>query len=461
MRSRILRPWPGVLAVVGLLLVSACAPKALPPPVAPTTPQFPNFIYPAVGSEVDAAIRTRQEVAWQYLQAGDVRVAEREFNAILRTQPDFAPSEAALGWTALARRQPAEALTRFDRAVQHQAGYASALVGRAQALLALGRNQEAVEAFEAAAAADPTLDLSASIAVLRLRGAQDAVTTARQAAERGDLEKAQAAYTQAIAESPDSGFLYRELAIVEGRAGKAAESIAHFRKAISLDPGDVRSQVLLGDALLAAGDSAGAIAAYTAARRLDASPEILAKLDAAAERAARERLPEQYRQLPSAAEVTRADVAAALGIEAPALVAAVPPRQGALMTDVRSHWAATWILQVVRAGLMEPMPNHTFQPDERVRRGDFAAIAARALDALAQSRPAATPATTDTTISDVPQGSPAYPAIARVVGAGVLPLDNGAFEPSRPLTGAELIAAAARLSALAAPETSSSRPANP
>jgi tetratricopeptide (TPR) repeat protein len=275
------------------------------------------------------------------------------------------------------------------------------------------------------------------------------VTTARQAAQRGDLDQARAAYTQAIAESPESGFLYRELAIVQGRQGATAEAIASFRKAISLDPSDVRSHVLLGDALLAAGDTAGAVTEYTAAHRLDPSPEIAAKLEAADERAARERLPAAYKSIATAPAVTRADVAAALAIEAPALLAALPQRQGALMTDVRGHWAATWILQAVRAGLMEPLPNHTFQPDGPVRRADFAAIAARGLTLLAATAPGGSEAPRPA-VSDVPPGSPAYPAVAQVVGAGVMQLDNGAFEPQRPLTGPELVAAAARLGELAA-----------
>jgi len=119
------------------------------------------------------------------------------------------------------------------------------------------------------------------------------------------------------------------------------------------------------------------------------------------------------------------------------------------MTDVRGHWAATWILEVVRAGLMEPLPNHTFQPDARVRRADFAAIAARGVTALAALQAGGDEAPRPE-VSDVAPGSPAYPAVAQVVGAGVMQLANGAFEPQRPLTGSELIAAAARLGALAA-----------
>jgi len=51
---------------------------------------------------------------------------------------------------------------------------------------------------------------------------------------------------------------------------------------------------------------------------------------------------------------------------------------------------------------------------------------------------------------DVPPGHPTYPAVAQVVAAGVLPLADGSFAPTRPVSGAELITAADRLEALAA-----------
>ena len=54
-----------------------------------------------------------------------------------------------------------------------------------------------------------------------------------------------------------------------------------------------------------------------------------------------------------------------------AVIARARPRQS-IVTDVRSHWAQQWILNVVRAGVMDTQPNYTFQPNARVRRGDLA-----------------------------------------------------------------------------------------
>ena len=50
-----------------------------------------------------------------------------------------------------------------------------------------------------------------------------------------------AAYQQAIAASPESAFLYRDLGSVERQAGQLAEALEHYRKAVELDATDARS----------------------------------------------------------------------------------------------------------------------------------------------------------------------------------------------------------------------------
>jgi tetratricopeptide (TPR) repeat protein len=439
----------GVIA--WLTVCAACAARTAPPPPVGGAPSFPDFVFPAPTGTDDPATSERQEIAWRWLQAGDLRTAEREFRAILGRQPQFAPAESGLGYVLLARRQPDEALDRFSSALKHAPAYAPALAGRAQALLALGRDGEALVSLEAAAAADPSLELGPRIEVLRFRGTEDRIGSARQAAEQGRLDEARAAYEQAIALSPDSAFLFRELAAVEARAGQPAKALEHLQKAVSLDPADQRSHVLLGDALLAQNDPEGAARAYAAAHAIDPTPEVAAKLAAARDRLALARLPPEYHAIAGLSEVTRGDVAAVLGNRLPDLLAR-RTRPGALVTDVRSHWASAWILAVVRAGVMDPLPNHTFQPQQQVRRVDLAQIASRVLALIATARPGAAAAwqSTPVTIADVPAHHPTYGAVSQAIAAGVLPLASGVFAPSRPVSGPELLAAVDRLEALAA-----------
>ena len=216
--------------------------------------------------------------------------------------------------------------------------------------MALGRNGEALSSYEAAAAADPSLDLGPRIEVLRFRGAGDAVQQARRAAEKGELDAARDAYERALAASPDSSFLYRELGAVEARAGRGARALELFRKATALDPGDARSHIFAGDVLAADGHFDEAEREYTAAAGIEPSREIEQKLQDVRQRGEIAKLPAEYRAIPTAAEVTRGDVAAVLGVRLGSWFTSVRTAQPPLLTDIRTHWAATWILSVVGAG---------------------------------------------------------------------------------------------------------------
>ena len=74
---------------------AACAPKMDPAPPAIGAPRFPDFIYPAAPPSLGTpASLERHDVGWRWLQAGDLRAAERNFTAALKLTPEFYPAEA-------------------------------------------------------------------------------------------------------------------------------------------------------------------------------------------------------------------------------------------------------------------------------------------------------------------------------------------------------------------------------
>jgi tetratricopeptide (TPR) repeat protein len=436
-----------------LVLAAGCAPKTVAvPPTVP--PRFPDFIFPVPppGVGTPAALE-RHDLGWRWLQAGDTRTAERSFNAVLKESPGFYPAEAALGYAALARKDHDQAAQHFDRAVVGNPRYAPALAGRGEALLALGERDEALQSFEAALAADPKLEtLRSRVEVLRFRGLQDDLAEARKLADSGKLREARAAYETAIAASPQSPFLYRELAIVEQRDKDLASALTHARKAAELDPNDSRSQVLIGEIHEAQGDLAKAIEAYSVALTLEPNEELAGKVESLRERAAFEAMPAEYKTIESSPTVTRGQLAALLGVRLDELLKRSRSRNAVVMTDARGHWAAPWILSAVRAGLMEVYPNHTFQPEAIVRRADLAQAASRALGVIAAENPrvGAVWRNPKRQFPDVSPGHLSYPAAATAVEAGVMaPLEDGAFGLGRPVTGAEAVAAVRALEDLA------------
>ena len=442
-----------IAVVVALVVMAACGPKTVPLPTV-SFPRFPDFVAPIVPEAFAGTAAAQNEVrGWTFLQAGDLKNAAREFAAALRTTPAFYSAEIGLGYVELARRDPKAALAHFDRALERQAADPSALVGRGEANLALNREAEALAAFEAARAADPALtEIARRVDVLKFRVAEQRLADARTASAAGRLDDAIGAYTAAIASSPDSAFLYRELAGVERQRGDATAALAHYRTALDLDPADAGSLTGIGDVLDARGDFDGAVQAYTSALAIEQSAALQAKLDAVRARAELARLPGQYREIDAAPQVTRGDLAALIGVRLAALLQPDRRVDAEPITDVRGDWAASWILTVARAGIMEPFANHAFQPRTVVRRIDLAQAVERLLTRIAPLAPAAAKAWESTRwpFPDLAPGHLAYAAASTSVAAGVLTTGpDGSFQPSSVVSGAEAVEAIRRIEALA------------
>jgi tetratricopeptide (TPR) repeat protein len=444
----VLRRWRiGVLLL--LVLASACAKRVAAPVV--TAPRHPDYIAPLVPPDAPPALRAGIERGWQYLQGGDLRSAEREFGAAQKGSPQSSSADSAFGYLALARGRAEDALPAFDRALAREPQFVSALVGRGYALVDLRREAEAVAAFEAAVKADPTLtDLQARVDVLRFRATQDLLARAKTATDAGRLDDARVAYEQAITTSPDSAFLYRDLATVERKAGLPDRAVDHLRKAIDLEPGDARALATLGELLEERGDVVTALSTYEAARGADPSAVPASTITRLRDRVAALKLPSQYRDIPGAPRVTRADVAALVGVRLEPLVARAAERQ-VVITDIRGNWAQQWITSVVRAGIMDTLPNYEFDPQTVVRRGDLARTVSRLLALVGGVKPGASKKWDDArvAVADVPAGHLSYPAVSVAVASGVMPLDNGTFRLLDPVTGAEAVDIIGRIEALA------------
>jgi tetratricopeptide (TPR) repeat protein len=440
------------LGLVALtFLAAACATRPTLPPT-PTTLQYPEFMYPLVPRELAAAgPAARIDVGWRYLQSGDLASAEREFAAALKPTPDFYPGHAASGYVAFARKDYEQALAAFDAAVKTAPAYVPGLVGRGQALLALDRDDAALDAFEAALAIDGSLaDLRQRVNVLRFQRLGAIIAIARAAAGTGRLEEAEQAYGRALAASPESAFLHRERAQVARRRGNVPAALESFRRAAELDPADVTSLLQIAELLEGQGNLAAAEAAYRRAAGVEPSPEIDSRLAALAARAREAALPAEFRAIDGAKQLTRADLAALIGVRLDDALRDVPVQE-VVMTDVAGHWAAAWITQVARAGVIEPFANHTFQPRVAVTRADLARAVSRLVALLAVSRPELQPhLAARPGIADMPPAHLGYPAAAVAVASGVMQLSDGArFDPARPATGTEAAEAVGRVRMLA------------
>jgi hypothetical protein len=170
------------------------------------------------------------------------------------------------------------------------------------------------------------------------------------------------------------------------------------------------------------------------------------------QKAAFDLMPVEYKAIDVSANVTRAQLAALLGVHLEDLLRRARGSNPVLTTDTRASWAAPWIMAVTRAGVMEPFPNHTFLPNAVVRRGDLAAAVSRVLSLIAAEKPRLAARWRDPRpkFTDLAPAHLGYPAAARSVSAGVLaPLEGDTFQLSRAVTGTEALDAVSKLAALA------------
>jgi tetratricopeptide (TPR) repeat protein len=434
-----------------LVLTVACG-KTVAPPVV-TTPRYPDYITPTLAQADPRLANTVKEhdTAWQWFQAGDLQRAETGFQAVLKRSPQFYPSETALGYVALARNNAGQALERFDHVLQSNANYVPALVGRGEALLSESREADALAAFEAAVKLDPQLQaIARRVEVLRARALQDNVAAARKAAQANRLDEAARLYEQAIAASPQSAFLVRDLADVEARQGKTDQALARYRRVIEMEPSDAASRIRIGEILDARGDIDAALQIYSEANTLEPSAELRRRISALEARLAYLKLPAEYRAIPDQPAITRGDLASLIGIRLQSMLESTTA-QPVVITDTRAHWASDWIMAAAQAGVMEPYENHTFQPRAGVTRSDLAQAVARLLKIIGATRPQLLKdwQSRQQKMADVGVSNLHYADASLSVAAGILPLaDGGVFQLSRPVSGAEAIDAVSRIERL-------------
>jgi Tfp pilus assembly protein PilF len=438
----------GVLA--GVIVVAAACASA--PPAAPGSPKYPDLTAPDIPASlrVTQAVRDQHAEAWRRLQAGDLRGASRGYTEILRVSSSFYPAEAGLGSVALASRDFKPAAIRFRAALGANNAYLPAWRGLVDAEAGAGNDTEAMAALERLLVLDGSRESDRTrLDLLRLREVQGLIEAGIRARQAGHLDEADGLLTRALAKSPSSTAVLRELTQVEIAAGQFDEAEVHARRAVEIDATDAGALAGLASVFEAQGRLREAAAQLALAATIDPAAW-RGKAEAARARAAEAAVPPEMKAIATATSVTRGQLAALIDARFKTLLRPVPNRAPDVATDARTYWAADAIINVTRAGVMDVYANHTFQPAGIVRRADLAAAVAKLAALATENKPAQFTAwqSARPTFADVAPANLFYRSAALAVSTGAMSAPADKFDPTRAATGAEVLAALGRIEQL-------------
>jgi protein O-GlcNAc transferase len=138
-----------------------------------------------------------------------------------------------------------EAVDRLSPYAAKPDADADVLIAYGVALADANRPADAIAAFERARAADPSSGLAlANIATTYL--------------QRGDLQRAEAGFAEALRIDSSLGRAENGLGVVAARKRDYSSAIEHWKRAVILDPHDYQTLFNLGDLLIQLGRQAEA-----------------------------------------------------------------------------------------------------------------------------------------------------------------------------------------------------------
>jgi tetratricopeptide (TPR) repeat protein len=407
-----------------------------------TLPPRANLANPATGIEVPKQLKKDYDKLWTRFLLGkeDVKVST-EADKLLKKDKNFIPAlmiqfyvHYYAGRTGEAERIIAGILER-----RPEDRFALKFLGD----LAYSRNEHerVVELYGRLLALDPT---QPELEARRHKAVTLAVETilrgAGRAAQEGRFADAERQQRHALRVAPDDGVLHGQLAVLLLRQRKSEEAIVEFRRQMELG-GPVDAKRGIAEALMDLGRTDEAQAMLDQlngpAPQVESSAPNVAELEDLGRWG--NDLP-RFREIGSSTTISREQLAWIVARYFPQIIDLRQSPQ--IVTDIEGSWATSEIQRVIAVGLLDPLPNHTFQPARTVTRGEFAQVVARLIRSLSLSLKDAPPITAP----DLVPGSSLYRELQLVLDHGLLGLDDaGNFNVLAPLRGEEAVNAAEKL----------------
>ena len=424
------------LGALSILLVS-CATVAPPPPnlYIENLPQ--TLVTPLTLEE-----RIQMDTAWDYLRQGRLDKAEKAF---LRLGPENPLYAVGLGYIALLREDFPTAEEALKLALVEGSSSLLAQLGLAQLYQKTGEEDQAFNSFREILKIDPlNVWAKEGYAALKLKKTEQAVSSAREAAARGDNAAAKESYFKALHYSPESIGVHLALAGLYKRESQISSALVHLKAAATSAPNNIEVLQAYAETLAEAKQYDQSLEWYRRVLELDSqNQEARKRVEELKNKLGIVELPSRYNDIPFSPAVTREDIAALLAVKLKDVLpeaAGQPP----IIIDISASWASKFILKVTSLGLLNVHSNHAFQPKRTVTRAELAETLYRTIRFLEsrghafihQIPPSRIP------LQDVTPDHIYYQPISQILAYQLMDLfPDKTFRPDQPVSGTEAIKA--------------------
>ncbi len=370
---------------------------------------------PASVSKIPQKTQKDYDKLWARFVAGktDSQLA-KDLDNLLKKQKTFDPAVTLQAYLELYRGNDAGAAQKFQQAFSLNPANRIAIYYLAELAYAHQDYSQANRYYSLLLSADSTRsDIEPKRQKALLLATENLLRSAALAEKDNRLNDAEQLYKQALTIVPNDPTLHLRLADLLAKENKADESAAQHKIAEDLSPRRSTD---------------------TVRNNLEPKRDDLEDLGRWGREIA------VFREIQNAPAVTREQVAAIIVRYFPQIADRLQIPQ--IVTDIENSWARSEIQTVVDLGLMDTLPNHTFDPMTAVTRGDFATALARLVQALGLSQIDLPPIPTP----DVAPTNTQYADIQLVLGRGLMALqDSGVFGVFDNVSGQDAVRAAERL----------------
>ncbi|OGF64534.1 MAG: hypothetical protein A2Y62_06805 [Candidatus Fischerbacteria bacterium RBG_13_37_8] len=409
------------------------------------SPEFLELPYPLEGDTktVDQALSNDLTKAWLYYQKGQLEDAMFQIRKSLTAAPKTPYLWVMEGYINMALGQMHKAEKNFNAALKLEENYPSAL--NVLAFIAF-RNENfplAHNLYKKLEQLHPDFPyVKIKTALATLKTVDHYRTIAQEALANRKYISAIESYKKAIVVYPTIWELHYDLASIFLELKDYKNAIVYLQLAVNLNPDNKQAKELLADLLYNTGDYAHALDFYKDLLLYQPNNNNwIAKAQECERQIDFFQLPEEFRNAEKSNKVSRAIFAAYLSFKIPYL-SHIPSKRNIILIDISPHWAKDFIIKIVNLGIIEPFPNHTFQPYAFLNRGDLAVSMDRLLRLLSTVNPDIdlNSASTEIEIADISKSSSQYPSVAKAVNLGFMDLnEKSQFNADTLVTGKELV----------------------